>query len=89
MPTPDASQFVQFKKFQAIGARGTPNPNNKMTTHLYQPVPSVTHPRDFLASFTNKITSSTPNYIPINVVTGLQAKRKIPGGTQSGSCPSG
>ena len=89
MPTPDASQFVQFKKFQAIGAREIPTPINKVNTHLYQRVPSVTAQTDFLASFTNKTTSSSPNYIRKNIVTGLQAKRKIPGGTQSGSCPSG
>jgi hypothetical protein len=89
MPTPDASQFIQFKKFSAIGARGAPTPSNKIITHLYQPVPSVTLQTDFLASFTNKVTSSTPNYIRKNIVTGALAKRKVPGGTLSGPCPTG
>jgi hypothetical protein len=47
MPTPDASQFIQMKKFQAIGARPPPTPANKVNTHLYQPVISVTGQKDF------------------------------------------
>lgn len=78
MPTPDASQFIQMKKYAAIGSRQLPDPNNKANTHLYQPVPSVTHPNDFLASFTNKVTQFTPSYVPINIVTGPQAKPKTP-----------
>ena len=87
MPTPDASQFIRLKKFNAIGSRGTPNPNNKMNTHLYQPVPSVLHPVDFLASFTNKNTQG-PAYVPINVTTGAQAKPRVPGGKLSRACPT-
>ena len=52
MPTPDASQFTTLKKYSAIDAR--PENGVKVITHLYQPVPSVRHPVDFLASFTNK-----------------------------------
>ena len=55
MPTPDASQFTQLKKYNAIDSR--PNNGVKVITHLYQPVPSVRTPRDFLASFTNKFMS--------------------------------
>ena len=63
MPTPDASQFTQLKKYAAIDARG--ENNVKQNTHLYQPVPSVRNPVDFLASFTNK--NVTPQIkIPIN-----------------------
>ena len=87
MPTPDASQFIQMKKFQAIGARPPPTPANKVNTHLYQPVISVTGQKDFLASFTNKFTSPSV-YTPINRPTGVEAKPKIPGGKQAGSCPS-
>jgi len=78
MPTPDASQFIQMKKYQAIDRRVAPNPNNKANTHLYQPVPSVTQPTDFLASFTNKFTNPIPGYVPINIPTGAVAKPKVP-----------
>jgi len=55
MPTPDASQFTTLKKYNAIDSR--PDNGVKVITHLYQPVPSVRSPRDFLASFTNKFMS--------------------------------
>jgi hypothetical protein len=65
MPTPDGSQFTQFKKHSAIQKRGlitTPKP----ITHLYQPVPTATGITDFLASFSNKKTGTLiitrPNY---------------------------
>jgi hypothetical protein len=74
MPTPDASQFTQLKKYSAINRR---QDSQKTITHLYQPVPSVSRPVDFLASFTNKYTSG-PGYTPINVVTGRQSKPKVP-----------
>jgi hypothetical protein len=65
MPTPDASQFTQLKKFEAIQKRGLV-PTPKSTTHLYQPVPSASGVTDFLASFSNKKTSTLiitrPNY---------------------------
>ena len=52
MPTPDASQFTSLRKYAAINKRG--ETGIKVITHLYQPVPTVRHPVDFLASFTNK-----------------------------------
>jgi hypothetical protein len=67
MPTPDASQFTTLKKYNAIDSRG--DNGVKVFTHLYQPVPSVRHPIDFLPSFTNK--NATPFcYIPINYPQG-------------------
>jgi len=83
MPTPDASQFTQMKKFQAIQAR-IPGISDKINTHLSQPVPTASGLPDFLPSFSNKITSSTPNYVPINIVTGRQTKPKVPGGNVNG-----
>ena len=85
MPTPDASQFTQLKKYNAIAERRNDGQSQQKTiTHLHQPVPSVTRPRDFLASFTNKHVS--PNsFTRINVVTGIQAKPKVPGGNIFGS----
>ena len=80
MPTPDASQFTQLKKYNAISSRYVPSTANKVITHLYQPVPSVTQPTDFLASFTNKYTNYMPRYVPINRLTGVQTKPKVPGG---------
>jgi hypothetical protein len=66
MPTPDASQFIQFKKFQAIQKRGLV-PTPKSITHLYQPVPTASAVTDFLASFSTKYTPNLliavrPNY---------------------------
>jgi hypothetical protein len=83
MPTPDASQFTQLKKYSAINRRQDAISQQKTITHLYQPVPSASRPNDFLASFTNKYTS-TPAFIRINVVTGKQAKPKVPGGSRFG-----
>jgi hypothetical protein len=85
MPTPDASQFTQLKKFTAVNARRVEGePQSRTLTHLHQPTPSVARPRDFLASFTNKYVS--PNsFTRINVVTGIQAKPKVPGGNITGS----
>jgi hypothetical protein len=80
MPTPDASQFTQLKKYSAINRRQADGQSQqKRITHLYQPLPSVTSPTDFLASFTNKYTS-TPAFVPFNRATGLSAKTKVPGG---------
>jgi hypothetical protein len=62
MPTPDASQFTKFKKYAAIDSRG--DTGVKVITHLYQPVPSVRRPIDFLASFSNKfVRPYYPYYI--------------------------
>lgn len=80
MPTPDASQFTQMKKYNAIsGRRNDGQSQQKTITHLYQPVPSVTQPVDFLASFTNKYVQPT-RFIPINRVTGREYKPKVPQG---------
>jgi len=85
MPTPDASQFTQLKKYTAIaGRRAEGEPQSRTLSHLHQSVPSVVRPLDFLASFTNKYTSNN-NFTPINRVTGRQAKPKVPGGNINGS----
>jgi len=52
MPTPDASQFTTLRKYAAVDARG--DNGVKVFTHLYQPLPSVRRPLDFLPSFSNK-----------------------------------
>jgi hypothetical protein len=83
MPTPDASQFTQLKKYSAINRRQDTASQQKTITHLHQPVPSASHPDDFLASFTNKYTHTT-NFVRINTVTGSQAKPKVPGGRRFG-----
>ena len=75
MPTPDASQFTQMKKYQAVNDRKiTGGP--KLNTHLYSFVPNTTGLPDFLPSFTNKVTSAFPTYIPKNILTGLLRKPK-------------
>jgi hypothetical protein len=85
MPTPDASQFTQLRKIGAIAARRTAGePQSRSLTHLHQNVPSVTHPNDFLPSFSNKFTTST-NRPRINTVTGTQYKPKVPGGNVWGT----
>lgn len=67
MPTPDASQFTKLKKYAAIDSRG--DNGVKVFTHLYQPLPSVRQPIDFLASFSNKVVAPC-NFIPINSPLG-------------------
>jgi hypothetical protein len=52
MPTPDASQYTSLRKYAAIDSRV--DNGVKVISHLYQPVPSVRHPVDFLPSFSNK-----------------------------------
>jgi hypothetical protein len=52
MPTPDASQYTSLRKYAAVASRG--DNGVKVFTHLYQPLPSVRRPLDFLASFSNK-----------------------------------
>ena len=80
MPTPDASQFTQLKKYSAVQARRTAGePQSRTLTHLYQPVPSVTQPVNFLPSFTNKYIQGT-TFKQINHVTGTQYKPKVPAG---------
>jgi hypothetical protein len=73
MPTPDASQFTQFKKNRAIQERGLTDRSTRSITHLYQPVPSVSGLTDFLASFTNK-TARPLKFTPINFNTIVKSK---------------
>ena len=67
MPTPDASQFIQLKKFNAIQERGLIQ-SQKVITHLYQPVPTASAIKNkFLSSFSTKNTPKVlivtrPNY---------------------------
>ena len=69
MPTPDASQFTQLRKYNAIDSRAGTDKSNKQITHLYQPIPSVLYPVDFLASFSNK--NVTPyRYFRVNSPAG-------------------
>jgi hypothetical protein len=88
MPTPDASQFTQLKKYSAINTGDKGQVQQKTITHLYQPVPSVSRPIDFLASFTNKYTN-VPGFVPINRVTGRHFKPKVPGGSVNGQTSGG
>lgn len=75
MPTPDASQFTTLKKYNAIDSR--PYNGVKVITHLYQPVPSVRSPRDFLASFSNKNIRPLIAALP-NFPSGRQSKPRAP-----------
>jgi len=77
MSTPDASQFIQQKKFQAVQRRLlTYSP--KVITHLYSHVPTISALLDFLPSFSNKRTN-TRTFTHINLKTGIQLKsRKVP-----------
>jgi len=80
MPTPDASQFTQLKKYSAVAGIDAQGQGQKRTvTRTTQPLPSVLRPLNFLPSFSNKYTTGT-SFVPINRVTGLQAKTKVPGG---------
>jgi hypothetical protein len=84
MPTPDASQFTQLKKYNAVQARRVEGePQSRTLSHLHQSVPSVTNPLTFLASFSNKYTTVN-SFTRINVVTGRQSKPKVPGGNVNG-----
>lgn len=76
MPTPDASQFTQKVKFTAIQDRKITG-GTKLNTHLYAYVPPVTMLRDFLPSFSNKLTSGV-RIVKLNAPTGSQIKTKIP-----------
>ena len=84
MPTPDASQFTQKKKLQAIADRGLVDRSNKSITHLYQYVPTTSGLPDFLPSFTNKITHPL-KVTRINFDTTPKAKRGgVPSCSQGG-----
>jgi len=76
MPTPDASQFTQLKKYAAIDSRMNVI-GVKQITHLSPFVPSVRSPIDFLASFSNK--SVRPLIFQgINYNLGVNAKPRVP-----------
>ena len=77
MPTPDASQFTTLKKYAAIDAR--PDNAVKVISHLYQPVPSVRRPIDFLPSFSNKNIRPL-KLAPLNYQYNL-AKPRVPAGS--------
>ena len=79
MPTPDASQFTQKKKFNALQERsGYPtNQGVKYNSHLYQYVPTTSGLSDFLPSFSNKFVQPK-TYTPLGVPTGKEAKPKRP-----------
>jgi hypothetical protein len=77
MPTPDASQYTSLRKYSAFNKRE--DTGVKFITHLYQPLPSVRHPVDFLASFSNKNVSPY-TFIPSNYQYNL-AKPRVPSGS--------
>jgi hypothetical protein len=80
MPTPDASQFTQLKKFSAASVIGAENQRQDRTvTRTTQLLPFVSNPRYFLPSFTNKSVKSVA-FVRINTVTGRQFKPRIPRG---------
>lgn len=74
MPSKDASQFTQYKKYSSI--LGRPTNDTKTITHLYQPVPSVRSLQGFLL---NPYKAKEPQIrFAINYPTGLYAKPKKP-----------
>jgi len=77
MPTPDASQYTSLRKYAAIDAR--PENSVKFITHLYQPLPSVRRPIDFLPSFTNKNVGPY-TFTKLNVQNNL-GKPRVPSGS--------
>jgi len=85
MPTADASQFTRLKKYSAIDTQKFDDPRyqQKRVTHLFQRVPSVTEPGNFLPSPTNKYISTT-SFTQINRVTGAESKPRVPGGNRFG-----
>ena len=80
----DASEFIRMKKYQAINARAGTDSSTKSLSHLYQPVPSVRDINTFLPSLTNKNLVANKPYIPLGVLTGPQAKNRVPGGQVNG-----
>jgi hypothetical protein len=88
MPTPDASAFTRWAKYNAIQERGiSSNGSQKVITHLYQYVPRTTGLPDFLPSFTNK--SVTP-FTRFPKSTAMKANQQyysypvVPGYNKSG-----
>lgn len=65
MPTPDASAFTAQRRYVAYA--GQVRIDNKLPTHLYQPIPLAKNLRNFLPSFSNKsvrpLTLSVKNAI--------------------------
>jgi hypothetical protein len=68
MPTPDASQFTQFKKYAALDSRANTS-GGKQITHLSPYIPTALRPRDFLASFSGKLVRPQI-YLGINYPAG-------------------
>jgi hypothetical protein len=80
MPTPDASQFTQLKKFRAASLIGAEKQGqNRTVTRTTQLLPFVSNPIDFLPSFTNKFVEPAV-FVRRNTVTGVQVKPRIPRG---------
>ena len=77
MPTPDASQFIQQKRYTAINKRLQTGGSKLVDNHLYQYAPIVTGLRDFLPSFSNKNTNFIPRFIRSNITTGIQQKPRV------------
>jgi hypothetical protein len=77
MPTPDASQFTQQKRYTAINKRLETGGSKLVDNHLYQYVPIITGLPDFLSSFSNKNTKFIPRFIRWNITTGSQQKARV------------
>lgn len=80
MPTPDASQFTQQKRYTAINKRLPMGGSKLVNNHLYQYAPIVTGLNDFLPSFSNKNTKFIPRFIRSNITTGVQQKPRVNNG---------
>lgn len=82
MPTPDASQFTQLKKYAALDSRANTS-GGKQITHLSPFVPSALRPIDFLSSFSGK-SVKPQTYLGINYAAGHGLPRTkvfVPSGT--------
>jgi hypothetical protein len=82
MPTPDASQFTQFKKYAALDSRANTS-GGKQITHLTPFVPSALRPIDFLGSFSGK-SVKPQTYLGVNFAAGHGSPRTkvfVPSGT--------
>ena len=63
MPTPDASAFTRQSKLRAFQNQTRDN-GVKVLTHLYQPIIATSGLRDFLPSFSNKVTTAYTPGLP-------------------------
>jgi hypothetical protein len=81
MPTVDASQFTQFKKFQAAQSV-VPNLSNSGSTRLSQSLARVSAVGIFLPPPGK--SRSINSFTRINVSLGIHGKPKIPGGNVFG-----